>query len=100
MGASINSSRNGWLFVYSLPGLVSKCHQVMNNFIYTQKIHTTAHLHNLTEIVEAFIKANKGSPPKTIIIYRDGVGDGQLDMVLQYELTQIKEALKKSMETL
>lgn len=33
--------------------------------------------------------------PETVIVYRDGVGDGQLDMVLEQEITQFKAAFEK-----
>jgi len=32
--------------------------------------------------------------PSRIIIYRDGVGDGQLDMLLQHEIPQLIECFQ------
>jgi aubergine-like protein len=33
-----------------------------------------------------------GAPPDRVIIYRDGVGDGQLHAVLEHEVVQVKHA--------
>lgn len=40
------------------------------------------------------MEQNGGQTPNSIIIYRDGVGDGQLDYVVKHEVTQIEKALK------
>lgn len=32
--------------------------------------------------------------PSRIIVYRDGVGDGQLHSVVNYEVTQIMDSIK------
>ncbi|XP_053375585.1 piwi-like protein 1 [Mercenaria mercenaria] len=36
-----------------------------------------------------------GCLPKTIVVYRDGVGDGQLDAVIQHEVEQIQAAFRR-----
>ena len=38
--------------------------------------------------------AVNGELPEKIIVYRDGVGDGQLPAVVEHELKQIAEAVK------
>lgn len=45
---------------------------------------------------EALIKfrALNGQLPETIIVYRDGVGDGQLNMVAEFEVPQLAQVLK------
>ena len=42
----------------------------------------------------SFRSRNKGSMPSTVIVYRDGVSEGQYDAVLQTELPQIKSAIE------
>lgn len=42
--------------------------------------------------LRAFHKEQQALPEK-VVIYRDGVGDGQLDAVYQHELPQIQSAL-------
>ncbi len=39
------------------------------------------------------MKENNG-PPSRVVIYRDGVGDGQIQYVLDTEVAVIKETLK------
>ena len=39
-----------------------------------------------------FYESNRGAKPQRVIMYRDGVGEGQFLQVLQYELTAIREA--------
>jgi len=46
----------------------------------------------MKKLLECFQKRN-GTLPAHIIVYRDGVGDGQFDQVLQQELPAIKGAL-------
>mmetsp|Transcript_32514 Transcript_32514/g.127514 ORF Transcript_32514/g.127514 Transcript_32514/m.127514 type:complete len:728 (+) Transcript_32514:190-2373(+) len=44
------------------------------------------------ELLEEFRKANKGAVPKRIIMYRDGVSEGQFQQVLDYELWEMRRA--------
>lgn len=46
----------------------------------------------MNELLSAFRKRN-GSMPKHIIVYRDGVSDGQLDHVVAYEVPALKGAI-------
>jgi len=45
----------------------------------------------MVSALRKFIEIN-GKPPATIIVYRDGVGDGQLDQVKLHELPQLQSA--------
>jgi len=47
----------------------------------------------LTGALEKFHEAN-GCLPERIVVYRDGVGDGQLAAVVQHEVPQMLEAFK------
>ena len=43
--------------------------------------------------IAKWLEMNNGKMPKYIIVYRDGVGDGQLQAVYAYELPQIDKAI-------
>ena len=45
------------------------------------------------ELVEAYVQANKVKPEK-IVVFRDGVSEGQFDMVLNEELLDLKRAIQ------
>lgn len=45
--------------------------------------------------MEKFHETN-GCLPERIIVYRDGVGDGQLPAVVEHEVPQMLEAFKKA----
>lgn len=47
----------------------------------------------LSGALKSYMKFNKCLPSR-IIVYRDGVGDGQLHSVVNYEVAQIMEAIK------
>lgn len=49
---------------------------------------------NVKLAMEQFKRANNDQYPRRIIIYRDGVSDGQLNHVFNIEVKQIKEAIK------
>uniref|UniRef100_A0A8C5T1I4 Piwi like RNA-mediated silencing 4 n=1 Tax=Laticauda laticaudata TaxID=8630 RepID=A0A8C5T1I4_LATLA len=49
---------------------------------------------NSTGAINNWEKCN-GHPPARIIIYRDGVGDGQLKMVMDYEVPQLLSVLEE-----
>lgn len=44
----------------------------------------------ISEAVERFQNANNNELPKTIVVYRDGVGDGNLGYVCEQEVKNIK----------
>ncbi|XP_041792667.1 piwi-like protein 1 [Chelmon rostratus] len=47
----------------------------------------------LSAALKAYLKFNSCLPSR-IVIYRDGVGDGQLHSVVNYEVSQIKDSIK------
>uniref|UniRef100_A0A6G1SIF3 Protein argonaute-4 n=1 Tax=Aceria tosichella TaxID=561515 RepID=A0A6G1SIF3_9ACAR len=46
------------------------------------------------EILDSYRKKSGGSVPTNIVVLRDGVSEGQFEMVLLYELSQIKGRIK------
>jgi len=56
----------------------------------------------ITNISDFVVKAigeyrkKNGRTPRTVIVYRDGVGDGQLEYVLREEVPQLKEGFAKA----
>jgi len=53
------------------------------------------YLFSLRELLIMFYKSTGGYKPHRIILYRDGVSEGQFLTVLQHELTAIREACLK-----
>ncbi|KAJ5504057.1 hypothetical protein N7463_006931 [Penicillium fimorum] len=62
------------------------------------QIRRQEHIEFLKEMMLTRLKlwkdANKGNLPQNILVYRDGVSDGQFPMVLKEELPKIQEAAK------
>jgi len=50
---------------------------------------------SMTQAVSKFREVNAGKLPSRIIVYRDGVGEGQIKFVHDVEMAQVKEALEK-----
>ncbi len=48
----------------------------------------------LTEALQTFYTQSKGRLPSTVIVFRDGVGDGQLDMCLEQEIPQFQKGFE------
>ncbi|XP_077135461.1 piwi-like protein 1 isoform X2 [Ranitomeya variabilis] len=46
--------------------------------------------------LHAWTKTNEGNLPQRIIIYRDGVGDGQLKTLVNYEIPQFIDCIKSA----
>lgn len=49
----------------------------------------------LVERLQMYEKANKGALPERVFVFRDGVSEGQFDIVLMEELEQIRDAFKR-----
>lgn len=60
-------------------------------------IHSSTIISILSDALKAFFMQNN-SMPERIVIYRDGVGDGQLQAVYEHELPQIEETFSKVQE--
>lgn len=46
------------------------------------------------DLLKAFYRNTKGKKPEKIIFYRDGVSEGQFDIVRDHEVRSIREACK------
>lgn len=49
---------------------------------------------NMTKALQEYRHTSGGALPKKILIYRDGVGEGQTGYVLEHEVKQLKEKLE------
>lgn len=45
--------------------------------------------------IECYMRVHGGELPQRILIYRDGVGDGQLQFVVDHELKQLRQVLQE-----
>uniref|UniRef100_UPI0037E74F43 piwi-like protein 1 isoform X2 n=1 Tax=Semicossyphus pulcher TaxID=241346 RepID=UPI0037E74F43 len=77
--ASLNQSMSRW---YSKCVLQHKGQEIMDGLKKA-----------LTGALKDYLKFN-GCLPSRIIVYRDGVGDGQLHSVVNYEVSQILDSIK------
>ncbi|XP_015112810.1 piwi-like protein Siwi [Diachasma alloeum] len=50
---------------------------------------------NMVKALDKYKEVNKGSLPSHIIIYRDGVGEGQIPFVVDHEVVNVQEAIAK-----
>ncbi|XP_059471970.1 piwi-like protein Siwi [Neocloeon triangulifer] len=77
--ASLNNSLSRWYSVVS----AHKSSEEMSNEVSV----------NLVKALRKYQEVNDGHLPSRIIIYRDGVGDGQIPYVCKHEISLIKERL-------
>lgn len=92
-----NSSQKG----QSVGGLICSTNQTLTRF-YSQ---CTLHNNNeelcdnmkagVMKAVQVYQK-NNGQPPKRIIFYRDGVGEGQIKQVQEQEVEEIKKIFREN----
>ncbi|XP_055531353.1 protein aubergine-like isoform X1 [Wyeomyia smithii] len=54
---------------------------------------------NVIKAIRAYQGSFGGALPQRIVIYRDGVGDGQLNYVLEHEVAAVKEKLDAAYKT-
>ena len=52
----------------------------------------------VTQLLKLFANAHGDRLPNKIVFYRDGVDDGQYQKVLDYEVTEIKNACRRKFE--
>jgi len=64
---------------------------------HSRLVHKSHHLHSLNFSTAALKKYSEinGDLPERIIIYRDGVGDGQLRLVVEHEVPQLKASFQE-----
>jgi Piwi domain len=49
---------------------------------------------SVSAALKSYSASNNNELPDKVIVYRDGVGDGQLDMVHQHEVRQIRDCFQ------
>merc|ERR1719333_1052156 len=81
----------------SVGAIVASMNQTMTKWMSLANMHTTPAqelqdnlLPNLTKMLRKYNEIN-GQLPSRIILYRDGVGDGQIPYVVEHEVKAIKE---------
>ncbi|XP_064631456.1 piwi-like protein 1 [Lineus longissimus] len=85
-------SRSVGAFVASVNRTFTKYHSRSAFFNESQELHDNLRT-MMTASIKKFLEKNRFLPDK-IFMYRDGVGDGQLDAVFQHEVKQIQDAFK------
>lgn len=53
----------------------------------------------MIKIMHAYQNENQGRLPDKIFFYRDGVGDGQVQQVVDHEIKQLENAIKIAQES-
>lgn len=85
----------------SIGGFVSSLNETLSQFFskidyHTKREELSANIAlSFEEGLRAYQKANGGRLPDKVVIYRDGVGDGNLQHVFDVEVKKIQEVLDK-----
>lgn len=80
----------------SYGALIASLNRTMTRFFSTVSAHHSGEelsnelSINLLKALQRFRQTNNGLLPARIFIYRDGVGDGQIDYIYQHELNTVK----------
>jgi len=89
---SLNKSQSVGGFVCSLNGSLTSWYSRVAYHKDSEEMSANFSI-NLNEGVKRWYEANGGTMPSRIFIYRDGVGEGMISHVYDYELAQIKKQL-------
>lgn len=85
----------------SFGAMVASLDQAMSRYFSSVTPHTSGQelstnlALSMTQAVSKFREVNAGKLPSRIVMYRDGVGEGQIPFVFSTEVKTIKEALEK-----
>ena len=82
-GAVVTSSDQQWTSYLGQVRRHSGYQELTDNFCASARV-----------ALKHYMNRNNGVPPKFVIVFRDGVGDGQLDYVKNHEIKAIKECFK------
>lgn len=75
-------------------GTVARCEIEKKFHLYALVVFVFDHFENVSSAaLKAYLKYNN-SLPSRIIVYRDGVGDGMLQSVVDYEVPQIMQSIR------
>ncbi|KAK3930405.1 Piwi-like protein Siwi [Frankliniella fusca] len=89
-----DKSKSFGAMVASLDKAMSRYYSSVTPHTSGQELSTNLAL-SLSQAVCKFREVNGGKLPSRIIMYRDGVGEGQIRQVLEVEVKNVKEALEK-----
>merc|ERR1712142_1178673 len=85
----------------SVGAVVASMNQTLTKWMSIANMHTNTSqelndnlLPNMTKMLRRYNEVN-GHLPGRIIMYRDGVGDGQISYVVEHEIKAIKDCFKK-----
>ncbi|KAK7794255.1 hypothetical protein R5R35_014662 [Gryllus longicercus] len=85
----------------SFGAMVASLDKSMTRYYSAASAHTTGEelsndlSLNMTKAARRYMDYNNGALPARIIIYRDGVGEGQIPYVFQHEVNLVRETLGK-----
>ena len=86
----------------SAGALVASLNKTFTKYISVANLHTTPHQELNDNLVPALTRALRkyqevnGQLPVRIILYRDGVGDGQINYVLEHEVAAIERCFTEA----
>ena len=89
---TMNKSLSYGSLVASLNNSVSRFFSIVTAHKTGEELSNEIGL-NLVKALRKYQEANEDALPTRIIIYRDGVGDGQIPYVCKHEIAMIKEKL-------
>ena len=86
----------------SVGALVASINKTLTRFVSSAEFHTNqSELTDkmtpaIAKAMRKYREANNGELPTRVIMYRDGVGDGQINYVVEHEVTAIENCFKEN----
>ncbi|XP_011305104.1 protein aubergine-like [Fopius arisanus] len=81
--------------------LVASLDKKLSRYFSTVSAHTSGeelcdHLSaSMAKALQKYREANNGALPSSILVYRDGVSEGQIPFVVEHEVMKVKQAISK-----
>ena len=86
----------------SVGALVASINKTFTRFVSSAEFHTNQSEMTdkmtpaISKAIRKYREANNGDLPSRVIMYRDGVGDGQINYVVEHEVAAIEKCFKDS----